>query len=502
MKTRILALSAALSILAGTAFAGEITLGDTGRFDLTSLTSFGVDLDHPYRYGLNQELLDFSLVLNLVPYQKLSNRVNSPSAVGFVDLTLFHLDLMTVEGMGYNPGIDDDNGEDAYLTRNRFQTGEFVAGIAKGNWIIQMNAGGNEPFFSPWNKGLQYVNDKVKFTWAYMDSMVDVVRTSAVSDLVPQEPVMEQFQQDGTSLADALGMGPVGGATVGLMYNKEDSFGLNFKLATENTYNSDVNSAENVNGLAAGIDYVVTPQSFAGLKVFASVGGTYQYGKDLNADPVMVGTKVSYAIPLSEDISLEPYTGIDFGTTFDDAGGIGEKEFEIAAGTVMRWPGEGGWYTDYFMDDEGRVFPGMAVAYKILGSTGVEAGDYLHDVKFTLFEPKGDEGVFYGIGAEAVVDIANITKEDKTLIASLYLDYTKPGVFSSSGSLIPWVIICYDNLPDGSDRTQAVKIDTGVKLDGFITNTVLGLTWDSGDVLHDDTAYRFGYLKATCEIKY
>ena len=63
--------------------AGEASTDFTAEFNITSRTSFGVDLDNSYRYGLKQELADFNFILHLTPYQKLTNRVNSTGPVGF-----------------------------------------------------------------------------------------------------------------------------------------------------------------------------------------------------------------------------------------------------------------------------------------------------------------------------------------------------------------------------------------------------------------------------------
>ncbi len=54
--------------------AGEASTDFTAEFNITSRTSFGVDLDNSYRYGLKQELADFNFILHLTPYQKLTNR--------------------------------------------------------------------------------------------------------------------------------------------------------------------------------------------------------------------------------------------------------------------------------------------------------------------------------------------------------------------------------------------------------------------------------------------
>jgi hypothetical protein len=157
-------------------FAIDISASDSARLDIVSRTSFGIDLDNTYRFGLSNELTQLDLVFGLAPYQKLSNRINSSDAVGFIDITLFHLDLIKVNrSIGYNAPSG--------IGTNRYQTGEFLAGITKGNWLFQLNAMGNEPFTSPWNKGLQFVNDGFKLSWAYLDSMVDIRRITAVSGI-------------------------------------------------------------------------------------------------------------------------------------------------------------------------------------------------------------------------------------------------------------------------------------------------------------------------------
>ena len=71
--------------------AGEVSTDFSAEFKITSRTSFGVDLDNPYRYGLKQELTDFNFILHLTPYQKLSNKVNSSDPVGFINLTFFNI---------------------------------------------------------------------------------------------------------------------------------------------------------------------------------------------------------------------------------------------------------------------------------------------------------------------------------------------------------------------------------------------------------------------------
>ena len=486
--------------------AGEVSTDFSAEFKITSRTSFGVDLDNPYRYGLKQELTDFNFILHLTPYQKLSNKVNSSDPVGFINLTFFNLDLMSDESLGYNAGVPDQK---AYLMRNRFQTGEFLAGIAFSNWVIQFNAGGNEPFWDPWNKGIEFTNDDVKFSWAYLDSVVDVKRTKLIAELAPQDPVVTQFQHDVCGPTDQFGMN-LTGSTIAALYNKEDVFGLNLKFATEYGYDSEAISEDNSNGLAAGFDLVLTPPAAEGLKIFASAGGSVNYGLDSNPDPLCFGTRVGYNIPLNEDISVEPFVGFDGGLKFSEDGEKNPFEFEASGGLTMRWPGQAGWFTDYILDKDGRVFPGMSLAYSAYGNAD-EPDDLNHSVKFTLFEPRGDDGVFYRIGSEMVVDLTQLGKDSWNLLATFYLDYEIPGFLKTKGKLVPWFTVCYDNVPyadpEGAtaetvERQNALKADLGLKFDGMISNTVIGLVWNSGNLISDKADISKGFIKTYVEIKF
>ena len=478
--------------------AGEASTDLTAEFNVTSRTSFGVDLDNPYRFGLKQEFTDFNFILHLTPYQKLTNRVSGGGAVGFINLTFFNLDLMSDEALGYNAGVPDSK---AFLMRNRFQTGEFIAGIAYKDWIFQMNAGANEPFWDPWNKGIQFTNDKIKFSWAYLDSMVDVKRTKKIKELAPQDPVVKQFQHDVCGPTDQFGLN-ITGATIAALYNKEDVFGLNLKFATEYPYDSAAITQSNSNGIAAGFDMVVTPPSVEGLKIFASAGTSVNYGKDEKADPLVFGSRVGYTIPLNEDISIEPYGGFDGGIKFSEQGKE-PFEFEASCGLTMRWPGQAGWFTDYILNADGRVFPGMSLAYSAFGNTDAPS-DINHSVKFTLFEPRGDDGIFYKVGSEMIVDLTHLGQKNWDLLTTLYFDYEVPGIFKSNGKLVPWITLCYDNIPStgAKERENAFKTDIGLKLDGVISNTVIGLVWNSGNLISGESDVSYGFIKTFVEIKF
>ncbi len=491
-------------------------MGEGARFDIVSRTSFGIDLDNPYRFGLKNELTKFTFAFSLAPYQKLTNRVNSPDAVGFIDFTMFHLDLVkTPLNKPADSGANDGFNPPANIGTNRFQTGEFIAGIVKGPWLIQLNAGGNEPFYAPWNKGLQYVNDGIKLSWAYLDAVVDATRSTPITGLIPMEPmgyelidgsestigndgITTQFSMHNLSMHDRLGV-KTPGHLVAVMYN-QDTFGLNFKLATQYAFDSTSITEDNKNGIAFGVDSVFNPTFLSGLKIFASAAGTAMYGADDDADPIYAGTKIGYEMPLNEDVSVQPYLGFDMGTAVGD--GDNPFLYEIAAGVTMRWPGQAGWFTDYIRDSEGRVFPGMSFGYRMNGSSE-DGTEPEHALKFTLFEPRGDDGMFFGLGSEIIIDIANMGADNGTVMATAYFDYTLPGFMGIPGALVPWAIVCYDNLPGtgDEDRINDMKLDIGVKLENAITNTTFGFSWHSGSLIQE-TEYHWGYMRITAEIRF
>ncbi|MDR3284911.1 MAG: hypothetical protein LBS97_07025 [Treponema sp.] len=508
-----LCMAAAFSV-----FAIDISGGGSARLDITSRTSFGLDLDNPYRYGLSNELTQLDLIFNLTPYQKITNRVNSPEAVGFIDLTLFHLDLIYGDtSLGYHaPGSKP-------LYTNRYQTGEFVAGILNKAWLIQLNAGGNEPFTSPWNKGMQFINDGFKFSWAYLDSMVDVRRSKTIAGLpvitsrgeenmdeyegtngtIPENQTMQQYSFDAFGLADKFGMNQRG-QMVAVMYNR-DSFGINLKLGTQYTYTADTITKDNRNGLAFGIDTAINPASMRDLRIYASLGMQNDWGIDKDPDPLLWGAKVGYTVNLNEEISMEPFVGLDMGTKIKNGGGAEKLEYEVSGGATMRWPGQYGWLTDYILNSEGRVFPGMSLSYKLYGNAETEAGKE-HSMKFTLFEPRGDDGLFYKIGSEIIIDfldLTDVTPDGRSLLATAYVDYEIPGIINGIGTLIPWTILYYDNVPDAADKDSRIndmKIDLGVNLENAIANTTFGVVWNTGSLIQQ-TQYHWGYVRVMAEIR-
>ena len=506
----------------------DIPRSDSARLDIVSRTSFGINLDKTYQFGLNNELTQLDLVFGLAPYQKVSNRLSTDKATGFINVTLFNLDLIKVtKNAGYNsPGG---------IGTNRYQTGEFLAGIAKGPWLIQLNASENEPFASPWNKGLEYVNDGFKLSWAYLDSMVDVRRIYSITgvpvvtkrgeenmlgagDLNPAgHETMNQIGFDTVgNIADRFGQSIIG-EMVAVMYTN-DNFGVNLKLGTQYPFDHADIIAANPNGLAVGIDSVITPTAVPGLKIFASLMTTKDWGDDrtVKTDPIFGGTRVGYTIPLNEEISMEPWAGLDIGTKFKDGGGVEKPGYEASFGFTMRWPGQGGWLKDYILNSDGRVFPGMSLGYKIYEEKETNKGPE-HSIKFTLFEPKGDEGLFYGLGSEVIIDLINLTGatgiiqqashdpawEGFSVLATAYFDYELNNLGKLPGTLRPWTILYYDNLPGAAisstdDRVNDMKVDLGINLENAIANTTFGFVWNTGSLIQNK---KYGALRIIAEIR-
>jgi hypothetical protein len=292
------------------------------------------------------------------------------------------------------------------------------------------------------------------------------------------------------------------------------SFGINVKLGTEYSFESANITEDNMNGIAAGVDSVFTPAALPGLKIFASLMGAVNYSFDNTPDPIYGGTRIGYTIPLNDDISIESFAGADLGVRIKEGGVMEKPGYEVSGGVTMRWPGQGGWLKDYILNSDGRVFPGMSLGYKIYNE--LENGVGLeHSIKFTLFEPKGDEDIFYGLGSEIIIDLVDLTGVTAgaaatandpaggfSALVTAYFDYTLPGFGGLPGALIPWTILYYDNLSgqSGSGRINDMKIDMGLNLENAISNTTFGVVWNTGSLIQR-TRYHWGCLRFTAEIR-
>ncbi|MCL2192232.1 MAG: hypothetical protein FWB78_02410 [Treponema sp.] len=565
MKNRITAALALLLALPVAAFATDVATVGGARFDIVSRTSFGIDLDNPYRFGLSNELTQFDLVFGLAPWQELSNRPTTTQPVGFIQLTLFHLNLLWSnpdrhapstpptpppqpggsDGPGYNPP--------GPVWANRFQTGSFIAGIAWGSSVLQLNAGGNEPFFAPWNRGMEFFNDRFIVSWAYVDSMVDVRRVHSITGI----PVItrrgeENLHGDGQTgvhqsfhlfdfhyhahIGDrfAMDLGPEV-QMVALMHNAE-TFGLNFKLGTQFPFWDSRISSDNMNGLAFGLDSMFNPSFLPGLRAFASVAGTTNWGyiPAQRFDVLYGGTRIGYTIQLHEEISVEPWAGFDIGSHISRDGNITLAGYEFSIGATMRWPGQGGWLTDYFLNSDGRVFPGMSFGYIIYDDRGARNSGLVHSLRFTLHEPRGDAGIFYGLGSQIVIDIVDITGATTIphpvggvpipgglggfcVLVTAYFDWEFTNVGRIPGTLRPWTILFYDNIPHPdpaqNGRINDLKFDIGLNIENAIPNTTFGIVWNTGSLLQynlrdpvhlirpTDNPGRMGFLRLIAEIR-
>ena len=545
MKKCILA-AALLLALPALSFAIEIATSSTARLDIVSRTSFGIDLDNPWRFGLSNELTQFDLVFGLAPYQEISNRPGGTRPVGFIQATLFHLNLLRtapdrdadreppgdtvsrpppgIGGPGYNPP--------GPIWTNRFQTGSFLAGIAwGGSWLLQLNAGGNEPFLAPWNKGMEFINDGFRVSWAYLDSMVDLRRVLSITGIpvitrrgeenlhgdgqTGPHGTMQQHGFDTWNIADRFGMN-IGAQMVALMYNA-DTFGLNFKVGTEFSFTDSRITSDNRNGLAFGIDSVFTPNFLPGLRAFFSVAGTNFWGPipAIAHDVLFGGTRIGYTLHLNEDISVEPWAGFDMGTRISRNGDIERPGFEFSIGATMRWPGQGGWLTDYILNSDGRVFPGMSIGYSIFEDRERNTG-LVQSLRFTLFEPRGDAGIFYGLGSQIIIDMIDLTGvttgphppawgadplQGFCVLVTAYFDWEFNNMRRIPGTLRPWTILFYDNLPHATDpdrRINDFKIDIGLNLENAIGNTTLGIVWNTGSLIQQR---QLGFLRLMAEIR-
>jgi hypothetical protein len=326
-------------------------------------------------------------------------------------------------------------------------------------------------------------------------------------------PTMKQFGFDSIgNIADRLGS-DIRAEMIAAMYNS-DNFGLNIKFGTQYKFDSDSITKDNANGFAAGFDTLFIPSAMPDLKIFASAMGTVNWGVDANPDPIMGGARIGYNLALNDDISLEPWAGVDARIRVKDSGDMEKPGYEASFGATMRWPGQGGWLKDYIINSDGRVFPGMSIGYKIYEEKEDNLG-LEHSIKFTLFEPRGDEGLFYKLGSEIIVDIIDLTNvtEGKAatevnpaggfkILATAYFDLELSNIGKIPGSFIPWTILYYDNLPDGGNRINDFKIDFGINLENAIANTVFGVAWNTGSLIQKSTdGHKLGFLRFIAEIR-
>jgi hypothetical protein len=381
-----------------------------------------------------------------------------------------------------------------------------------GDWVIQLAAKGNYNLegdsWLPWNRNLGYYRESVMNSWAYMESRVQYQR-----DPIPANPSLNpSAAKDGITFDlwkirniatnpdfDNLSQQPAAGDIVGLQYNGADASFL-VKVGTEYPFTASQITSSNLNGISGGLDFALTPTALKGFRVLGSLSALVNYGDDSDPDPLMAGVKIGYDIPIAglDGYSLEPYLGYDFKVAL---GGANLLSQEIAAGVTLHWPGAGGWGSDYIAGDPAAAFPGVSVAYKMY-QADIAAGSHpINNLMLTLFENKGDDGALYAVGAEVVVDLLDFLANggpDK-LEVSAYVDANLVAI--GNGWLVPWTKLYYDNLSGaGGTRVNGAKVDLGVKFDKVITNTVIGLDWESRNLLDPVNGTGFGVIKLSAEV--
>lgn len=480
----------------------EIESDEGASLVVTTRTSFGIDLDHPERYGLRTEFPRLGLYIRLVPWQNVTNRVTSDDPVGFIDLNLGLNEIRFTNG-----SYPDDNnpGERVGWGWNdpTRATGYFAplylegmqAGIAWDGFVFQLAAGGDDSFWKPWNRSLTRMNEALYTSWAFMDTRVMFRRTGGVSELgIEGLTGWNLFTYDtAPNPSDSLSR-RVGGTMVGLQHAGE-TFAWMVKTATEFDWRSDKITQDNANGVAFGLDLALTPPVPAGLRLSGSVTAERNYGPDEADDPVFGGARLGYEVPVAglRDVSIEPYAGYDV-KMIPETGTL--EAHELSGGLTLHWPGTTGWAYDYIADRPAYTAPGLTAAYTLyLDRSG--GAEPVHGVLVTLFEDTGDAGMLLGVGSEIVLEAFDLTETSSAVLLSSYFDLSLDGVLG--GTLVPWTKVFYDNIgnEDGS-RSHALKLDLGLKLREAVRNTVLGLTWQSGDLLLTDPA--FGHLKTYVEL--
>ena len=504
------ALLTAGAILCGTnAFAGETGTNASTEFKIKTRTSFGVDLDSPYNMGLYNELLDMAYVVHMGPGGGSNKMSSAKGPVGFITFSVYDFGIQ----------LQQDKGTLNKAIESTFTLGNLRSGINWGPWTMGFYGSNTENFLCTWNKSLEFVDYKIQSNWASMGTSVGLRRKAYVSSVDPLDsdtrdygvgkyysyeyPLVEQAN-DGQGLDFLDFTIPSSAGFVNLMYNRPDSFGVDLKLASENAFTAGANSVHDYNGVAGAVDFFFTPAFAQGLRLLGTVAGTWNYGADHNADALGAAAKVGYTYYFNEDMSIEPYVGFDSKLSLEDDWSLNGNGWELSTGATVRWPGSYGWLTDYITADEGRVFPGMSLAYAVYQANST--ANLEQNLKFTLFEPRGDDGAFYVLGSEMIVDVNKIGTKDWELLATLYFDAefsTKKMGLGFRGTLIPWTTIYYDNVANGDERENALKTDFGVKLRDAVPNTVLGLTWLSGNLIPSgSTKARLGYVRLSAEITF
>ncbi len=543
MKKRILWVL--LACWAGGALTAlQLETKSSASLDISTLTEFGVDIDHPYQYGLKFSVPELSLAIDLLGHQDITNRVKTKDPVGFIDLTLDSVQIRfnngalpdynnpgDVVGFGFNDSAQQTTGYfgPLYLQNMR-------AGILWGDWIIQLGAAGTDYFWDPWHReqtGYSFMDSG----WAYLDTRVQYLRPLIPTVLKAGiNDETDYWVYDSQSLMRQQGLEGLtpnyGGAMIGAQYVGSE-FSTMFKLSTQYAWDSSSVTEDKPNGIAVGVDYSVTPSALKGFRVLGNVIAGFnerpvQAIKSTAAsapspDPTVspststvlpVGTtstnmvagglKVGYDIPLPRSAlhitSIEPYIGLeasqplymlatDDGTT---------PAAEVSAGFTLHWPGMQGWGYDYLQRENGRtgnVYSGLTFAYKAY-VPDVTSPSPIHSLLVTLYNDP-DQGLLDQTASELVAQWFDFANADgvNTFELTAYIDHSMPS--PTGGILVPWTKVYYDNfrLAAGEPRENNLMVFVGVKLRKLVRNTEFGMSYESRNLFagSDDTDVNDGY---------
>ena len=527
MKKSIIGVALLVSWAMG-ASALQLDTKSSATLDIVTETAFGVDLDHPYSYGLEFSVPELSLDIDLLGHQDISNRVKTRDPVGFVDLTLDTVSLRynngalpdynnpgNVVGFGFNDSAQQTTGYfgPLYLQNMR-------AGIIWGDWLIQLGAAGTDYFWDPWHRE-QTGYSSMDSGWAYLDTRVQYLRPlipAVIKAGINDETDYWVYDSQSESQQYGIeGLTPnYGGTMIGLQYVGAQ-FSTMFKVSTQYAWDDPQITASTPNGIAVGLDYSFKPSDLTGFRVLGDVIAGFDErpmqatpstaasatipdpvvsplsttvlptGKT-STDMVAGGIKLGYDIPLPRSslhlTSIEPYVGFEMSQPLYmiPTDNTATPAAEASAGFTLHWPGIQGWGYDYLQRELGRtgnVYSGLTVAYKVY-EPDVTAPKPIHSLLVTMYNDP-DQGLWEQTATELVAqwfDFANASGVN-TFELSAYVDHALPS--PTGGVLVPWTKIYYDNfrLVAGDPRTNNLMVFCGVKLRKLVRNTEFGLSYES-----------------------